>query len=194
MATLSPNSIVGVIGSAGALKGYKALLEALPANMGMAYVIVSHMSPTAYSHLANILSRHTKMPTIKASSEMPIRKNHVYVIPPNADLFIDSFTFKVVSPRARRSNQGDLFLSSLAEVIGERAVGIILSGYGSDGTEGCRHIQARGGTTFAQDVSAEVGAMPLSAQASGNVNFVLPPEQMPSELKRLARNAKGRKM
>lgn len=185
MGTAIPSFIVGVVGSAGALDAYKALLDALPANTGMAFVIVSHMSPTAHSQLAQILSRHTKMPVVVASMAMPIQSNHVYVIPPDADLFVESYTLRVFSPRAARSNQGDLFLNSLAEAMGVRAIGIILSGYGRDGTEGCKRIKARGGTTFAQDASAEVASMPLSAQASGSVDFVLPPDNIPRELKRL---------
>jgi two-component system CheB/CheR fusion protein len=185
MGTLHPNFIVGIGGSAGGLKAYKALLDALPSNTGMAFVIVSHILPTANSQLAQILSRHTKMTVIVASTAMPIRANHVYVSPPNADLLIESYTFKVVSPRTGRNKQVDLFLTSLAEAMGARAIGIILSGYNGDGTEGCKHIKAKGGTTFAQDMSAEIDGMPLSAQASGCVDFVLPPDKIPDELQRL---------
>jgi CRP/FNR family cyclic AMP-dependent transcriptional regulator len=187
MGQLHPNFIVGIGGSAGALNAYKALLDALPSNTGMAFVIVSHIHPTANSQLAQILSGHTKMPVMVASAAMPIRANYVYVIPPNADLLIESYTFKVASPRTRRNKQIDCFLISLAEAMGARAIGIILSGYGGDGTEGCKHIKANGGTTFAQDMSAEVDGMPLSAQASGCVDFVLPPDKIPHELQRLVR-------
>ena len=185
MGTLRPNLIVGVGGSAGALSAYKALLDVLPSNTGMAFVIVSHMLPSAHSQLAQILSKHTKMPVMLASTAMPIRPNHVYVIPPDADLLMKNYTFKVVSPRTSRNKQVDLFLISLAEAMGARAVGIILSGYNGDGTEGCKHIKAKGGTTFAQDKSAEVNSMPLSAQAVGCVDFVLPPDKIPDELQRL---------
>jgi two-component system CheB/CheR fusion protein len=185
MGILHPNFIVGIGGSAGALDAYKALLDALPSNIGMAFVIVSHITPTANSHLAQILVHHTEMTVTVASSAMPIRANHVYVIPPNADLLIENYTFKVVSPRTRRNAQIDLFLASLATAMGARAIGIILSGADGDGTEGCKQIKAKGGTTFTQDKSAEVDGMPLSAQASGCVDFVLPPADMPSELRRL---------
>ena len=185
MGALPPNFIVGIGGSAGALNAYKALLEALPSNTGMAFVIVSHIHPAAHSYLAQILSRHTKMPVMLASTAMPIEANHVYVIPENADLTIESYTFKVVSPRARRNNQIDLLFISLAEAMGARAIGIIFSGYEGDGTEGCKHIKTKGGKTFAQDSSAEVDSMPLRAQASGCVDFVLPPDKIPDELQRL---------
>ena len=194
MGRLRPNFIVGIGGSAGGLSAYKALLDALPPSTGMAFVIVSHIVPTANSQLAQILSRHTKMKVMVASNAMPVLANYVYVIPPDADLLIDSYTFKVIFPRTRRNTQVDLFLTSLAEAMGARAIGIILSGYDGDGTEGCKHIKAKGGTTFAQDMSAEVDGMPLSAQASGCVDFVLPPGKIPDELQRLIRTSrkKGR--
>jgi len=184
---LHPNFIVGIGGSAGALNAYKALLDALPSNTGMAFVIGSQIHPSANSHLAHILSSHTKMPVTLASTAMPIRANRVYVIPPNAGLLIESYTFQVASPRTRMNGQIDLLFSSLAEAMGARAIGIILSGYGGDGTEGCKHIKAQGGKTFAQDMSAEVDGMSLSAQASGCVDFVLPPGKIPAELQRLVR-------
>jgi two-component system CheB/CheR fusion protein len=187
MATLHPNFIVGIGGSAGGLNAYKALLDALPSHTGMTFVIVSHILPTAHSELAQILSGHTKMTVAVASTAMPIQANRVYVCPPNADLLIESHTFKVVSPRTRRNVQVDVFLTSLAEAMGTRAIGIILSGYDGDGTEGCKRIKAKGGTTFAQDMSAEVDGMPLSAQASGCIDFVLPPGKIPDELLKISK-------
>jgi two-component system CheB/CheR fusion protein len=189
MGTLRPKFIVGIGGSAGGLNAFKALLDAMPSDTGMAFVIVSHILPTANSQLAQILSRHTKMKVMVASTAMPVRANRVYVNPPNADLLIERYTFRVVSPRTRRNKQVDLFLTSLAEAMGARAIGIILSGYDGDGTEGCRQIKAKGGTTFAQDMSAEVYGMPYSAAASGCVDFVLPPGKIPDELLRLVSTA-----
>ena len=186
MGTLHPKLIVGIGGSAGALNAYKALLEAMPSNTGMAFVIISHMNPTANSQLALILSRHTKMTVKVASMAMPVLANHVYVIPPNADLFIENYTFKVISPRSRGHKQIDVFFVSLAEAMGERAIGIVLSGYDGDGTEGCKHIKANGGKTFTQDMSAEVDYMPLSAQAAGYADFVMPLDEIPDKLKNLA--------
>jgi CRP/FNR family cyclic AMP-dependent transcriptional regulator len=193
MGQLHPNFIIGIGGSAGALNAYKALLDALPSNTGMAFVIVSQIHPTANSQLAHILSGHTKMPVMVAAAAKPIRANHVYVVPPNADLLIESYTFKVASPRTRRNKQVDFFLISLAEAMGARAIGIILSGYDGDGTEGCKHIKANGGTTFAQDRSAQVEGMPLSARASGCVDFVLPPGKIAAALQRLVRTIATKK-
>ncbi len=184
--TLHPKLIVGIGGSAGALNAYKALLDAMPSDTGMAFVIISHMNPTAISQLTKILLRHTKMTVMVAAMAMPILANHVYIIPPDSDLLIENYRFKVISPRSGRNKQVDVFFVSLAEAMGMRAIAIILSGYDGDGTEGCKHIKAHGGKTFTQDMSAEVDFMPLSAQASGCVDFVLPLDKIPSKLKSLA--------
>ena len=186
MEIVHPKLIVGIGGSAGALNAYKALLDALPSKTGMAFVIISHMNPTANSQLALILSRHTKMPVTVAATAMSILANHVYVTPPNADLSIDNYTFNVISPRSVRNKQIDVFFASLAKAMGVRAIGIILSGYDGDGTEGCKHIKAHGGKTFAQDMSAEVDFMPLSAQAAGYADFVMSLDKIPDKLKSLA--------
>jgi CRP/FNR family cyclic AMP-dependent transcriptional regulator len=186
MGILHPKLVVGIGGAAGALNAYKTLLDALPASSGMAFVIVSNIRPAANSQLAQILSSHTKMPVMLAATAMPIRANHVYVNPPNADLLIEGDALKVVSSSTTKRNEHiNLLFISLAEAVGTRAVGIVLSGYGDDGTEGCKHIKANGGKTFAQDGSADVGGMPLSAQASGCVDFVLPPDKIPDALQRL---------
>ena len=186
MKTVQPIFTVGIGGSAGALNAYKALLDALPHDTGMAYVIISHMNPTAHSQLAKILQRHTKMSVTVASEAMPILANHVYVIPTDSDLTIENYRFRVISPRISKNKQVDIFFISLAEAMGARAVGIILSGYDGDGTVGCKHIKANGGKTFAQDMSAEVDFMPLSAQAAGCADFVLPLNKIPAKLKKLA--------
>ena len=185
MGILHPTYIVGIGGSAGALNAYTGLLDVLPSKTGMAFVFVYHVHPTANTQLVLILSRHTKMPVLLTANSMLIQANHVYVIPQNVDLFIERDAFKVITPRTRRNNQIDLFLISLAEAKGKHAIGIILSGYDGDGTAGCEHIKAKGGTTFAQDMSAEVNDMPLSAQASGSIDFVLPLDKISRELQKL---------
>ena len=158
----------------------------------MAFVIVAHLYPTANSQLAQILSRHTKMTVAVACSAMPIRRDHVYVIPPDADLLIESGVFTVVTPRTRRNVQIDLFFTSLAEAVGARAIGIVVSGYDGDGTKGCRHIKEKGGTTFAQNMSAEVNLMPVSAQVSGFVDFVLSPTEIATALQKLVKGRQGK--
>jgi chemotaxis response regulator CheB len=180
-----PNFVVGMGASAGGLNAFKAFFDALAPDTGMAFVVISHLHPAAHSQLAEILSRHTKMKVMLAASEVKVRASQVYVIPPNADLSIESGTLDIVSPRRRRNSQVNLFFTSLATAMGERAIGIVLLGYDVDGAEGCKRIKAAGGTTFAQDVSAEVSGMPLSAQATGCVDFVLSPDKIPAALDRL---------
>ena len=144
------------------------------------------MNPAAYSHLAQLLAKRTKMTVMVAINEMPILANHVYVIPSNADLVLKENTLKVISPRTVRSKQIDIFFISLAEAMRNRAIGVVLSGYDSDGTEGCKHIKEKGGITFAQDNSAEIESMPRSAQASGYIDFVLSPAKIAGKLQKLA--------
>ena len=178
-----PDFIVGIGGSAGSLPAFKAMLSALSPKTGMAFVFVSHIYPSAQSQLAEILARITKMTVRIATDAMPVERNSVYVIPPDADLLLgDNFHFKVVSPRSRRNAQIDIFFSSLAEILGKGAIGVVLSGYDGDGSEGCQQIKSRGGTTFAQDKSATVSSMPLRAQAGGHVDFVMAPEEMADKL------------
>ena len=193
METLAPSIVVGIGASAGGLKAYKAFFAALLPDTGMAFVVISHLHPAAHSHLAQILARHTKMPVTLAGSGMQVRANEVYVIPGNADLLLVGGFLKVISPRSRRNVQIDLFFESLADAMGADAVGIVFSGYCSDGSAGCKRIKAAGGTTFAQDSSAEVSGMPVSARATGCVDFVLPPEKMPAELNRLFGRSPGQR-
>ena len=188
----SPNFVVGIGASSGGLSAYKAFFDAMPHNSGMTFVVISHLLPAAHSQLAEILSRHTKMKVMLAASGMKVRANQVYVIPPNADLSIKNGVLKVVTPRLSRNSQIDIFFASVATAMGARAVGIVFSGYDGDGAEGCRRIKAVGGTTFAQDSSAEVSEMPLSAQATGCVDFVLSPDKIPAELGKLTGRVLGR--
>lgn len=185
-----PTFIVGIGGSAGGLNAYRALLDALPSNTGMAFVFVTHILPTATSQLAELLSRRTQMPVLVADEGMSIQANRVYVSSPNVDLRVVDYTFRVDSPRTKGNAEVDCFFSSLAEAMGARAIGIILSGWDGDGTEGCALIKSKGGTIFAQDESAEVGGMPQSVIASGCVDFVLPPDKMSKKLAQLSLRAR----
>ena len=186
MTTTSPSFVVGIGASAGGLSAYKLFFNALPPDTGMAFVVISHLLPAAHSHLAEILTRHTPMPIFLAVSGMLVRANEVYVIPGNADLLFEDGTLIVISPRNRRNSQIDIFFSSIALAMGPRAVGIVFSGYDGDGAAGCQRIKAAGGTTFAQDDTAEVNGMPLRARATGSIDFVLPANEMPAELQKMA--------
>ena len=187
-----PNFIVGIGASAGGLNAYKAFFDALMPDTGMAFVIISHIHPAAHSQLAEILSRHTKMTVRLAMSGMKMWADEVYVIPGDADLLVENGALKVISPRTRRNAQVDIFFGSLATAMGARAIGVVLSGYNGDGSQGCRCIKAVGGITFAQDNSAEVSGMPISAQATGCVDFVLPPEMISVRLNKLIVKVTGK--
>ena len=188
-----PNFVVGIGASAGGLGAYKSFFDALPSSTGMSFAVISHIHPDAHSQLAEILSRHTKMTVGLAASGMKIQANCVYVIPGNADLSLKDGALNVVSPRMKRNTQLDIFFTSISVAMAERAIGIVFSGYNGDGAEGCRRIKAAGGTTFAQDHSAEVSGMPQSAQATGCVDYVLAPDKIPAELGNLIARFEGRK-
>src|SRR2546430_4232743 len=174
-----PTSIVGVGASAGGLEAFEQLLAALPADSGMAFVLVQHLAPKHESILSELLGRATKMPVVEVTQGMRVEANHVYVIPPNADMSIsdDVLHLSPLSPDRARRMPIDLFLRSLAEDQHGRAIGVILSGTASDGTLGLQTIKAMGGVTFAQnEESAKYSAMPRNAVAAGIVDFVVPPE------------------
>src|SRR5438093_6237333 len=185
----SPISIVGIGASAGGLEAFQELLQALPDNSGMGFVLVQHLAPKHESILSELLSKATKMPVVEVREGMAVKPNHVYVIPPNADMSIQQslLHLSTLSPDRARRMPIDMFLRSLAEDQQGRAIGVILSGTASDGTLGLQAIKAHGGVTFAQDEgTAKFYAMPRSAVAAGNVDFVLPPERIGAELNRIA--------
>ncbi len=192
MTATRPLYVVGIGGSAGGLRAFIALFDGLPGDTGMAFVIISHMSPTnPHSLLAELLQAHTRMPVATARAGMQVQADHVYVIPVNADLRLNETGFAVTAPRTM-NKQVDIFFTSLATAMGPHAIGIIVSGYDGDGSLGCAQIKAKGGTTFAQDASASVDGMPLSAQAAGCIDRVLPAERMGAALQALADGARAR--
>jgi len=183
--------IVGIGASAGGLEAFTQLLRALPTDTGMAFVFVQHLDPTHATVLTDLLSRATRMPTRQIEDGTLVRPDHVYVIPPNHSLTIAGGILRLGS---RDNTHGqhlpiDTFLASLADDQGVRAIGVILSGTGSDGAVGLRAIKSAGGVTFAQDErSAQHGGMPHSAVAAGVVDLVLPPGDIAGELVRIARH------
>ena len=179
--------IVGIGASAGGLDAFKKLFSAMPADSGMAFVLIPHLDPTHESLMVELLAKQTAMPVSEARDGMPVESNHVYVIPPNADLTIEHRVLHVAPPPPRRGSQTaiDVFLRSLATDQRAQAIGIILSGTGSHGTLGILDIKAAGGMVMAQaPESAEHDQMPRSAIATGVVDDILPPEQMPQALLR----------
>jgi len=157
----------------------------------MAFVFVQHLDPTHTSALEEILSRSTKIPVTEVKDGTTVQSNHVYVIPPNADLAIRG---GVLHLSARTLGRGqhrpiDSFLHSLAEDCGDRSISVILSGTASDGTSGCLTVKSVGGITFAQDeATAKYGSMPRSAVEAGCIDFVLPPKGIAEELARIEKH------
>ncbi len=183
--------VVCIGASAGGLEVFKQLLADLPADTGLAIVFIQHLDPSHHSMLAEILGRATAMPVSEAVDGMPVEADHVYVIPANADLAIADGTLKL-TPRTQAAGTHmpiDRFLRSLASDRGSRAIGVILSGTGSDGSAGVEAIKAAGGVTFAQDAAtAKFATMPEAAVATGCVDFILPPEGIAAELARIGRH------
>lgn len=183
--------IVGVGASAGGLDAFKIFLAALPADTGMAFVLIQHLDPNHESLSASILSRSTRMPVNEVRNQTKVERNHVYLIPPNFDIEISRRVLHLV-PRTETRGQHmaiDWFLRSLAGDQKNLAAGVVLSGSGSDGTEGLAAIKAEGGITFAQTpATARFEEMPQSAIASGSVDITLPPKEIAHELARIAQH------
>jgi two-component system CheB/CheR fusion protein len=183
--------IVGIGASAGGLEAFRELLRALPADAGMAYVVVQHLDPSHESLLPDLLARATRMPVHQAREGLEVCVGQVYVIAPNTDMTLSQGALQLV-PRTQARGQHlsiDTFLRSLAASRGARALGVILSGTAADGTLGLQAIKAVGGITFAQDpTSAQFDGMPQSAIAAGCVDFVGSPQDIARELTRISRH------
>ncbi|HVI06699.1 MAG TPA: chemotaxis protein CheB [Candidatus Binatia bacterium] len=183
--------VVGIGASAGGLEAFSDLLRHLPETTGMAYVVIQHLDPKHHSDLREILSRTTRIPVQEVTDGAQIKPNTVYVIPPNTSMALQDGHFHLAARLLTRGQHMpiDHFLHSLAEARGNRAIGVILSGTASDGTEGVRAVKAAGGITFAQDQeSAKYGSMPHSAVSAGCIDFVLAPAEIAIELTRVARH------
>lgn len=180
--------IVGVGASAGGLEAFTRLVEQLPPDTGMAFVLVQHLDPEHESKLPQLLGRATNLPVLEVVNNTRVKPNHIYVIPPNRTMTVERRTLKLL-PRQKTDKQYrsiDRFLESLAADQGHQSIGVILSGTATDGTLGLQAIKGEGGITFAQDESAKYDSMPRSAVAAGDVDFVLAPEKIAKELARIA--------
>lgn len=184
-----PFPIVGIGASAGGIKAFGTVLEHLNPNLGMAYVLVMHLSPNHKSALAEIMQFKTHMKVQTVKDGMEVMPNNVYVIPPGALMSLIDGHLKL-APRSLTSIGNfaiDYFFTALASVYKNNAVGIILSGTATDGTLGLKAIKAEGGITFAQDETAEFGGMPGHAYDSGYVDFRLSPDSIARELEQLVK-------
>ncbi len=177
--------IVGIGASAGGLEALKELFRAVPEDTGIGFVVITHQHPGQESLLAELLEKETRMPVVRITKGMHVEPDHVYVLGPGAYVRIEAGMLHLM-PRydaAERHMPVDIFFRSLAHDMHERAVGVVLSGTGSDGAGGIREIKAQGGLTLAQEASsARYGGMPESAQTTGLVDFVESPADMPRKI------------
>lgn len=177
--------IVALGASAGGLEAFEQFFHHAPADMGMAFVLVQHLDPSHASMLVEILQRATPMSVVEAADAMEVLPNRVHVIPPNRDMAIVHGRLQLTEPAEAHGMRMpiDTFLRSLASDQGERAVGIVLSGTGTDGTQGLRAVLDAGGRCLVQDpASAKFDSMPGSAIKAGCATQVLPVEKMPQAL------------
>jgi len=182
---------VGIGASAGGIEAMIRLFEALPSDTGAAFLVVMHLDPTRDSGLAHLLGRHNAMPFAEAADGMAIEPDHVYVIAPDCALTVDGERLRLTEPAERRGHRYpiDRLFVSLAQNRRERAICIVLSGTGSDGTEGLREVKAQGGCTLVQDpATARFDGMPRSAIQANLADRVLAPERMPEVLLRYIRH------
>jgi two-component system, chemotaxis family, CheB/CheR fusion protein len=182
--------VVGIGASSGGLAALQVLLGSLPPQPGFACVIVMHLSPEHESHLSELLQQHSQMPVQQVTATVALQRNHVYVIPPNANLDTIDTHLRLTQLEERRIERApiDHFLRTLALTHEGFAVGIILTGAGSDGSIGLRHIKECGGLTIAQDPEeAAYDSMPRSAIATGMVDLVLPLERIAEETLKFCR-------
>ncbi len=177
--------MVGIGASAGGLEACRKLIDALPPANGMAFILVQHLDPTHESMMVDLLAGHTTMPVRQAADGMELEPDHLYVIPPGAYLSVDQGALHLSQPQVRHGARlpFDYLLHSLADECGGRAICVILSGSGSDGSLGVKAVKAAGGLVIAQDPDeAGYDGMPRSAIMTGAVDFVLPIAQIPDAL------------
>lgn len=179
--TIDKQYIIAIGASAGGLEAISAFFDYTPLD-AVSYIVIQHLSSDFKSHMAQILSRHTKLQVIEVNTNIRIKSNKVYLIPSNKFMVIKNGRF-VLSDKKDHPKPYmtiDYFFKSLAEERGDKAIGIILSGTGKDGSKGIQAIEASGGIIIVQDPdTAHYGEMPLAAINTGLVNIILPPESMP---------------
>lgn len=190
--------IVGIGASAGGLAAFESFFANMPVgDSGMAFVLVQHLAPDHKSILSELIKRYTRMQVNEVEDGVAVQPNCVYIIPPNRDMAFLNGSLHLLeqsTPRGLRLPI-DFFFRSLAQDQQERAICIVLSGTGSDGTAGLRAIKGEGGMAMAQEpASTEYDGMPRSAIATGFVDYVLTPDRMPAQLIAYAEHAFGKKL
>jgi two-component system, chemotaxis family, CheB/CheR fusion protein len=189
--------IIGIGASAGGLAAFEAFFSGMPADIepGMAFVLVQHLAPDHKSILTELVQRYTRMEVFEVEDGMSVRPNCAYIIPPGRDMAFIGGTLQLLEPSAPRGQRMpiDFFFRSLAQDQLDRAIGIVLSGTGSDGTLGIRAIKGNGGMVMVQNpASTDYDGMLRSALATGLVDYELPPAEMPAQIIAYAAHAFGR--
>ncbi|OGV57930.1 MAG: chemotaxis protein CheR [Lentisphaerae bacterium GWF2_50_93] len=189
--------IVGIGASAGGLGAFEAFFSGMPANTdpGMAFVLVQHLAPDHKSILSDLIRRYTRMQVFEVEDGMVVQPNCAYIIPPNFDMAFLNGTLHLMEPSAPRGHRMpiDFFFRSLAQDQHERAICIVLSGTGSDGTLGMRAVKGEGGMAMVQTPkTTEYDGMPRSALGTGLVDYEIPPAEMPAQLIAYATHAFGK--
>jgi two-component system CheB/CheR fusion protein len=180
--------IVGIGASAGGLQPFLELVAALPSDSGVAIVFLQHVDAAHHSELREIVQRTTDMRVAFVEDAADVERNTIYIAPPDGVVRFARGVMRVEPREKDTLLRVDTMLRTLAEDQGNRAIGVILSGTGSDGALGIRDIKAAGGITFAQDESAAFDGMPRAAITASEVDFVLPPSEIARELERIARH------
>ena len=182
--------VVGIGASAGGLSALKEFFRNVADDSGLAYVVIVHLSPERESHMANLLQPHSTMKMLQVTETVPLKPNCVYIIPPNANLSAIDTHLRLSALEQRRAERApiDHFFRTLAQTHDGHAIGVILTGTGSDGTLGIKEIKLRGGLTVVQDPNeAEYDGMPHSAITTGLVDMVLPLSSIPGAVLQFAR-------
>ena len=179
--------VVGIGASAGGLAAFEAFFSGMPANSepGMAFILVQHLAPDHTSILSDLIQRYTRMQVFEVEDGMQVQINCTYIIPPNRDMALLNGNLQLMIPTTPRGQRLpiDFFFRSLAQDQHERAIGVILSGTGSDGTLGAKAIKAEGGIVLAQEIkTAEFDGMPRNIIATGLVDYIMPPAKMPAQI------------
>ncbi|MDB4281885.1 chemotaxis protein CheB, partial [Paraglaciecola sp.] len=179
--------IVGIGASAGGLKAFEGFFKGIPGktDINMAFVLVQHLAPDHKSMLAELIRRYSSMPVFEVEDGMEVQANCIYIIPPRFDMAFCTGTLQLLDPIAPHGQRLpiDFFFRSLAHDQQERTIGLVLSGTGSDGTQGIRTIKGEGGMVMVQTPeSAEFDGMPQSAIATGMVDYQLSPSDMGAHL------------
>lgn len=188
--SLKPHCVVGIGASAGGLEALQQFLTFLPSNTGMAFVIIQHLAPNHKSMLADILAKYSAMPVTEISDGMEVQRNNIYMIPPKYSVEIENDTLHLKEIDTQEiSHPIDIFFRSLAAAYENRSVAVIMSGTGSDGTNGIRAIKEQNGMILVQSPeSSKFDGMPRNAISTGFVDLILKPDSIARELEHIARS------